>query len=323
MKVSVIVLTYNQEDTISRTLDSILGQQVDFDYEIIVGDDASTDRTRQICTQYQQRYPERLRIMPQAPNKGVADNYFDCLEAARGEFIADCAGDDRWSDPLKMQRQVRFLESHPEVALIHSAWRKVNAATGEPGDVTTMDFREITPGHEVLLRVLRHDSPWPVHLCTATYRRAMMMAEYEADKALFRGRCAEDISVIAALAASHPFGYERNVTLDYSVGGDSVSNPARATRAAGFYRGSLELTGLLANKYGVGIGQIASGLRRVHSWALYLSILSGNSRMLHELESVRRAIGLRPTMKSRLRHLLHRLSARCGKHALPSPTDGD
>ncbi|MDE7143493.1 MAG: glycosyltransferase family 2 protein, partial [Muribaculaceae bacterium] len=64
MKVSVIVLTYNQEDTISRTLDSILAQQVDFDYEIIVGDDASTDRTRQICTQYQQRHPDRLRIMP-------------------------------------------------------------------------------------------------------------------------------------------------------------------------------------------------------------------------------------------------------------------
>lgn len=306
MKVSVIVLTYNQEDTIARTIDSILAQQqTDFDYEIIIGDDASTDGTRRVCEEYQHRHPGRIMLMPQAPNKGVADNYFDCLEAARGEFIADCAGDDRWCDPLKMSRQVRFLESHPEVALIHSAWRPVNSDTGQAGEPAMMDFDEVTPGREVLRRVLRHDSPWPVHLCTATYRRAMMMNEYEADPSIFRGRCAEDLSVIAALAARHPFGYERKVTLDYSVGGDSVSNPARAARAAEFYRASLELTGLLARKYGIPLCEIAGGLRRLHSWALYLATLTGRGDALRHLETTRRAIGLRPTLKSRLRHLLH------------------
>lgn len=309
MKVTVIVLTYNQADTIGRTLESILAQEAGFDYEILIGDDASTDDTRRICLDYARRHPGRVRLMPEAPNKGVANNYFDCLEAARGEFIADCAGDDRWNDTAKMQRQVEFLEAHPEVALIHSAWRPVDAVTGKPGADVVMSFGEITDGREVLLRVLSNDSPWPVHLCTATYRRAMLMKEYEADHALFRDRCAEDLTVIAALCASHPIGYERSVTLDYSVGGDSVSNPARRARAAEFFRAALELSGILARRYGVALSDIAPGLRRLHAWALYLATLTGSREALRALESTRRDIGLRPTLKSRLRYLLSILTS--------------
>ena len=94
-KVSVIVICYNQRDTISRALDSVLAQE-DCDYEVIIGDDASADGTREVCEEYARRYPGRVRLMPAAPNKGVVDNYFDCFDAARGEYVADCAGDDYW-----------------------------------------------------------------------------------------------------------------------------------------------------------------------------------------------------------------------------------
>ena len=122
-KVSVIVVTYNQRDSISRTLDHILSQRVDFPFEIVVGDDASADGTRAVCEEYARRYPEVVRLMPAAPNKGVTRNYFDCLESACGEYVADCAGDDYWIDPDKLAGQVAVLDSDPEIALVHTAWR--------------------------------------------------------------------------------------------------------------------------------------------------------------------------------------------------------
>ena len=122
--VSVIVLTYNQQDTIARTLDSILAQRVSFPFEIVIGEDAGTDGTRSICEDYVRRYPDKVRLMPKAPNKGVVRNYFDTLEACRGEYIADCAGDDYWTSDTKLQRQADILMQRPEVAVVHTAWVK-------------------------------------------------------------------------------------------------------------------------------------------------------------------------------------------------------
>ncbi len=85
--VSIIVTTYNQEKTIGRTLDSILCQECQFDFEIVIGEDGSTDSTRQVCEQYVLRNPTIVKLMPQAPNKGIVDNYFDCLLATQENIV--------------------------------------------------------------------------------------------------------------------------------------------------------------------------------------------------------------------------------------------
>ena len=95
--ISVIVITYNQERTIGRTLDSILNQRCHLPLEIIIGEDASIDNTRKICETYAERFPKMVKLMEKAPNKGIVDNYFDCLLTCKGKFIADCAGDDKGS----------------------------------------------------------------------------------------------------------------------------------------------------------------------------------------------------------------------------------
>ena len=78
--ISVVVVTYNQEKTIARTLDSILCQRCHLPIEIVIGEDASTDNTRAICEDYAKRYPQ-IRLFSNPQNKGVADNYIDCLLA--------------------------------------------------------------------------------------------------------------------------------------------------------------------------------------------------------------------------------------------------
>lgn len=111
--VSVIVLTYNHESYISQALDSIFMQDVDFSYEVLVGNDASTDNTKEILQEYADRYPDRLRVFHRTQNLGASRNAYELLLKTRGKYLAFCEGDDFWTDPNKLARQVDFLERNP------------------------------------------------------------------------------------------------------------------------------------------------------------------------------------------------------------------
>jgi len=117
--VSVWMITYNHEAYIQKALDSILMQQVNFPYEIVIGEDKSTDSTRDIVCELQRRYPEKIRLRLAKENffsKGVNPT-IGVLQLCRGRYIAMCEGDDFWTDPQKLKKQVDFLEAHPECSL--------------------------------------------------------------------------------------------------------------------------------------------------------------------------------------------------------------
>jgi glycosyltransferase involved in cell wall biosynthesis len=111
------MLTYNHERFIRQALDSVLMQQVDFAYEVIIGEDCSTDQTRRIVEEYAQRYPAIIRPIYHTPNVGMGPNLQACLAAARGEYLAPLEGDDYWTDAHKLQKQVDFLAANPEYSM--------------------------------------------------------------------------------------------------------------------------------------------------------------------------------------------------------------
>ncbi len=114
--VSICCTAYNQEKYIAQTLESFLGQRCHFAYEILVHDDASTDRTPEIIREYAAKHPDVIRPMLQSENqycKGISiDGTFN-FPRARGKYIALCEGDDYWCDPEKLQRQIDHMESNP------------------------------------------------------------------------------------------------------------------------------------------------------------------------------------------------------------------
>lgn len=128
--VSVVVLTYNQEKTIARTLDSIIAQQHTCNYEIIVGDDASTDNTRLICEEYAEKYPEIIKLNTSHENYGVVRNYDEIIGRCKGTYIMVCAGDDWWSNPRKMQLQFDYMESHPDCVVFYGGFTEYYEASG-------------------------------------------------------------------------------------------------------------------------------------------------------------------------------------------------
>ena len=121
---SICCLTYNQEKYISQTLESLLMQRTSFPYEIIVHDDASTDRTRKIIEDYASQFPLIIKPIFQEENKysvyGINFQFDYVFSKAKGKYIALCAGDDFWIDPLKLQKQVDFLEMNSDFGLVHT-----------------------------------------------------------------------------------------------------------------------------------------------------------------------------------------------------------
>jgi len=115
--VSVRTITYNHEKYIAQCLEGILMQRTDFPFEAVIGEDCSTDRTREIVLAYAKKYPDKLRVITSEENVGVVQNALRVQRACRGKYQAFCEGDDYWIDPLKLQKQVDLLEAHPDLTL--------------------------------------------------------------------------------------------------------------------------------------------------------------------------------------------------------------
>ncbi len=108
--VSVHMVTYNHEPYIRKAIEGVMMQQTDFEFELIIGEDCSQDKTREICFEYQKKYPDKIRVLWWHENVSkFGGNSRRVFARCRGEFIAFCEGDDYWTDPLKLQKQVDIM----------------------------------------------------------------------------------------------------------------------------------------------------------------------------------------------------------------------
>lgn len=262
--VSVIVVTYNQESSIGRALSSIVSQRCDFPFEIVIGDDGSTDFTRPVCEDFALRYPEMVRLMPKEPNKGVVDNYFDCLDACRGEFIADCAGDDYWPDENRLSRQADFLRHKPECVAVMSDWEICRGGVAELSSQMPAyaPFTHTVSGQTMMKLVLGCVDAFP-HLSAMMFRRGVLEPLLSNNHGwLVRNKhwkC-EDVPILAALAAKGSFGYMPLRASAYEVNLASVSNAPSPGKQFDFYIGPARAVAALSNAYGVDVAEIRRGL---------------------------------------------------------------
>lgn len=125
--VSVNMITYNHEPYIRQAIEGVMMQKADFEFELVIGEDCSSDKTREICFEYQRRYPDKIRVLWAEQNVyKLGGNSRRCLAHSRGEFIAFCEGDDYWIDPLKLQKQVAVMRPGVVMCVAGCEWHLPN-----------------------------------------------------------------------------------------------------------------------------------------------------------------------------------------------------
>jgi glycosyltransferase involved in cell wall biosynthesis len=146
--VSIHMITYNHEPYIARAIEGVIGQRTSFPFELVIGEDCSTDATRAIVLDYQEKYPGIIRVVVSEDNVGWLKNSLRTTRACSGKYMAYCEGDDYWHNPDKLQLQVDFLEAHPDYGMVHGdnyRWdvekkkygqfvKSMDADAGEPAD---------------------------------------------------------------------------------------------------------------------------------------------------------------------------------------------
>lgn len=207
--VTVLVVTYNHERYIDQALQSVLNQQTDFGYEILVSEDCSTDETRAIIERYLKRHPERTRVLLSEENTNDNSVISRGLEIARGQYVALLDGDDYWSSTTKLQEQVAFLEAHPDCSMcFHNVLRFFedgSQPTSYSNPPSQKRFSDV-------LDILDHNF---IATCSAMIRTDLVRKLPE----WYRGASAGDQPLYIFAAEHGPIGYIDRVMAVYRIHG--------------------------------------------------------------------------------------------------------
>jgi len=288
--VSVKMITYNHAPFIARAIQGVLQQRTTFPFELVIGEDCSSDGTREIALGYQKRHPGVVRVITSERNVGMKRNGLRTLEACRGRYIAFCEGDDYWHHPGKLQLQADYLEEHRDCGLVFTDYdycfesgnryvRKVNQSKGyrSPVDLTI----EQTIGSEGGL----------IRTCTIMARQDLLEQVIDGDPYLHRNDelLMGDLQLFAEFAALSKVSFCPESTATYRIHAGSATRNADPRKDAAFWRSACEIKLYLCDKYG-----LAEGLRkRVEAdWyecSLRLAFHARNSKLAEE---VRRKRGL-------------------------------
>lgn len=180
IKVSVALIAYNQENYIKECLESAINQKVNFGYEIVIGQDCSTDRTHEICLQYANLYPHIIKYNPRLNNLGMMGNWIKTIDECQGKYIAICEGDDYWTDNFKLQKQVDFLEQNESYsACFHPVNCLVEGEFYEDSDIEKR-YQQISDKNVIKAIDLLKQGNF-IYTCSVVFRSKLIEMPFEAN----------------------------------------------------------------------------------------------------------------------------------------------
>lgn len=240
--ISVCVLTYNQENTISRTLDSIVNQKFDKPIELLIGEDHSTDNTLAICKEYAQRYPEIISLVTDSHNVGLLLNVKRVVEKASGKYIAFCAGDDYWHDVNKLKLQYDYLETRPDFAMVYSSYMVEDLAAG-----TWLPFKakNVKEGNILDDLIMGNFIAAVTTMCRTDYYKSKVSIE----KYIDLGFLMEDFPAWLDLANNYKIGFIDQPLATYQISGNSISCPVNVEKNLKFAKNVISVKKHYAFKF--------------------------------------------------------------------------
>jgi glycosyltransferase involved in cell wall biosynthesis len=247
MKVSVLMPTFNHAPFIAQAIESFLAQVCDFDIELIIGDDASTDQTLQIAKEYAEKHPDKIRLIAKPSNEGLLKNYQSIISFAKGEYYAILESDDYWTDTSKLQQQVDFLDAHPTYGISYTRWERLrdNDLTLRQDDTEVLQkYSDILYERFLLRNIIK--SP------TVCFRRKFYEQYCNIDDYIRLGFNTFDFPVWLSLIRHSDLHYLNTPTAVYRSLSTSISNNKDLSKRLKFEYGVEKIRRYLIKLYGSG-----------------------------------------------------------------------
>lgn len=237
--ISVIIPSYNRADTVGETIDSIMAQEgigSEYDLEIVIGDDCSTDNAREVLEQYRQKYPNYIRLFLREENVGLGANWAMCVKDCRGKYICNCDNDDYWHNPQKLLIQLDYMESHPESNVLLTNHRRHNRVTGVIVEEEARISRDKPLQHAVW-------GDGRTGFCNATimYRADFLKEHLDLDEFIKRRFTLQDWNAWVILAAYTDFDIIPVSTATFGVETTSITRPKSIERLRKRYQGDKDV----------------------------------------------------------------------------------
>lgn len=257
MKVSVLMPTYNHEKTIAQAIESFLAQRCTFPIELCICDDASTDATPKIAAKYQQQYPNQITFIAKPVNQGLMRNYQTLLSVAKGQYLSILESDDYWTDPLKLQKQVDFLDANEEYGLSFtrvSFWQ--DGVLKQAKNVEEVVAKHANDLYSyMLLRSI-------IYSPTTCFRRSFLDAYCNVDEYVRLDFKTFDYPVWLSLARFSKVHYLPDVTAVYRISGASISNTSDVSKRLKFELAVIKVRHYVVGLYGTGCLSLRAIRRR-------------------------------------------------------------
>ncbi|MBR2618326.1 MAG: glycosyltransferase [Paludibacteraceae bacterium] len=257
MKVSVLMPTYNHEKTIAQAIESFLAQRCTFPIELCICDDASTDATPKIAAKYQQQYPNQITFIAKPVNQGLMRNYQTLLSVAKGQYLSILESDDYWTDPLKLQKQVDFLDANEEYGLSFtrvSFWQ--DGVLKQAKNVEEVVAKHANDLYSyMLLRSI-------IYSPTTCFRRSFLDAYCNVDEYVRLDFKTFDYPVWLSLARFSKVHYLPDDTAVYRISGASISNTSDVSKRLKFELAVIKIRHYVIGLYGTGCLSLRAIRRR-------------------------------------------------------------
>lgn len=242
------MITYNHEPYIAQAIDGVMMQVTDFPVQLFIGEDCSTDKTRDICKAYKAKYPDRITLLLPEKNlggMGVENNFVTMAAASDGyKYMGVCEGDDYWIDPMKLQKQVDAMEADPSVGMVHTDIKEFHQATQE---FVVLSGKHI-PDAEVVPELIKQKY---IHYPSIAFRVDVLTEVMKIVTPELRGKIIGDTRIILEAAQRAKVYYIPEVTTVYRVVSNSASHPKNIDRFVFVADDTYQVRKNFINRYGL------------------------------------------------------------------------
>lgn len=261
--VSICITSYNLEKYIAKTIDSIISQKTDFHFEIIIGDDCSTDNTRNILLKYKEDYPNIVRLIFHDKNIGVLKNDLSLIHAARGFYIAWCDGDDWWIDNYKISKQVNILLDN-DIALVHTNWNNYYESIDkfENISIKQSSLEEASFGVDII-ELLMLNNYSGIRFSSCMFRREQIIEFLTQHPKMYEDHLSNDLAIFIGLCEYGKFFHLKDTTTVYRVRPESLSITTNHEKRAAYLYALFNLLLTTSQEYKVSACVKYYSLKRV------------------------------------------------------------